>query len=224
MRFAAVLFDAYGTLFDVHSVAALAEQLCPGKGEALSRLWREKQLEYANVRTLAGQYKSFWEITRDALDYAAEFLALDLGAMRREHLMNQYACLSSYPEVKPVLRALRESETVLGILSNGSPQMIEVAIKSATLTGLFDHVLSVDTAHAYKPAPPAYALGCDTLGLPPEQIVYVSSNAWDIAGAGWFGYTTYWVNRSDQPLERLSVEPHGEGRSFSDLLAFLTAE
>lgn len=224
MRFAAMLFDAYGTLFDVHSVAALAEQLCPGQGEALSRLWRAKQLEYTHLRTLAGQYKSFWEITRDALDFAADALALELGAMRREHLMNQYACLAAFPEVKPVLRALRESEVTLGVLSNGTPQMIDIAVKSAQLTGLLDPLLSVDAVRIYKTAPEAYALGCTALRRPAEEILFVSANAWDIAGAGWFGYPTYWINRDGGPLERLSVQPDGEGRSLTDLLTFLSAE
>ncbi len=233
----AVLFDAYGTLFDVHSVVAAAEQLFPGRGDALSQLWRLKQIEYSQLRTLAdpggAHYKPFWDITLDALRYAARRLQLPLDSAGEKRLMDQYACLSAFPDSAPALRALRALHTCtdaadghgpsLGILSNGNPEMLEVAVKSAGIADLFDHVLSVDAVRAYKPAPAAYALGTRAVGANAREIVFVSSNGWDVAGAGWFGYTTFWINRAGAPLEELQAKPHGTGRAMSDLVAFVQA-
>lgn len=233
----AVLFDAYGTLFDVHSVVAAAEQLFPGRGDALSQLWRLKQIEYSQLRTLAdpggAHYKPFWDITLDALRYAARRLQLPLDGAGEKRLMDQYACLSAFPDSAPALRALRALHTCtdaadghspsLGILSNGNQEMLEVAVKSAGIADLFDHMLSVDAVRAYKPAPAAYALGTRAVGANAREIVFVSSNGWDVAGAGWFGYTTFWINRAGAPLEELQTKPHGTGRAMSDLVAFVQA-
>jgi len=207
MQPSAILFDAYGTLFDVHSVASLAEQLAPGRGDALSQLWRTKQIEYTQLRTLSGRYKPFDAVTRDALDYAVARLGLDLDTAARDRLMNAYASLAAFPEVKSSLRALREAGYTLGILSNGTPQMLDIAVKSAGLTSLFDHVLSIDAVRAYKTSPAAYKLGTDALA----------------AGAGWFGYTTFWLNRAGLPRENLDQQPDGEGASLAVLLEQLTA-
>ncbi|SMG08105.1 (S)-2-haloacid dehalogenase [Paraburkholderia susongensis] len=245
----AVIFDAYGTLFDVHSVIAAAEQLFPGHGNALSQLWRQKQIEYTQLRTLAAHveapgehYRPFWDITLDALRFAAKKLQLTLGRAAEKRLMDEYACLSAFPDAVPVLRALREpapgsasdSESASGaatataapraglaILSNGNPQMLDIAVKSAGMSALFDHVLSVDAVRAYKPSPAAYALGTEAFGAAAREIVFVSSNGWDVAGATWFGFTTFWLNRQNAPLEELGVTPHGTGSGMNDLLAFL---
>lgn len=229
----AVLFDAYGTLFDVHSVVAAAEQLFPGQGEALSQLWRLKQIEYSQLRTLAdpngSHYKPFWDVTLDALRHAARRLRLPLDAPGEKRLMDQYACLSAFPDTAPALRILRERGANaaagrglrLGILSNGNPDMLSIAVKSAGIADLFDHVLSVDAARAYKPAPAAYALGTRALEASAREIVFVSSNGWDVAGAGWFGYTTFWINRAGAPLEELESKPLGIGSGMSDLVAFV---
>jgi 2-haloacid dehalogenase len=228
----AVLFDAYGTLFDVHSVVAAAEQLFPGQGDALSQLWRLKQIEYSQLRTLSdpggSHYKPFWDVTLDALRHAARRLRLPLDDAGEKRLMDQYACLSAFPDTAPALRALREYGTAaggsglgLGILSNGNPRMLEVAVKSAGIAELFDQVLSVDAVHAYKPAPAAYALGIRAFDASAREIVFVSSNGWDVAGAGWFGYTTFWINRTGAPLEELESKPHGIGTGMSDLVAFV---
>jgi 2-haloacid dehalogenase len=223
MQPSAILFDAYGTLFDVHSVASLAEQLAPGRGDALSQLWRTKQIEYTQLRTLSGRYKPFDAVTRDALDYAVARLGLDLDTAARDRLMNAYASLAAFPEVKSSLRALREAGYTLGILSNGTPQMLDIAVKSAGLTSLFDHVLSIDAVRAYKTSPAAYKLGTDALARPARDILFVSSNGWDAAGAGWFGYTTFWLNRAGLPRENLDQQPDGEGASLAVLLEQLTA-
>jgi len=230
----AVLFDAYGTLFDVHSVVATAEQLFPGQGDALSQLWRLKQIEYSQLRTLAdpngSHYKPFWNVTLDALRHAARRLSLELDASGEKRLMDQYACLSAFPDAGPALQALRECSAAsdecklsLGILSNGNPDMLNVAIKSAGLGDRFDHVLSVDAVQAYKPAPAAYALGTRAFDASAREIVFVSSNGWDVAGAGWFGYTTFWINRAGAPLEELDSTPRGIGSGMADLVEFVRA-
>lgn len=226
---AAILFDAYGTLFDVHAVVAAAEQMFPGHGESLSQLWRRKQIEYAQLRTLAdpagARYRPFRDITRDALRFAARMLGLTLGSAAEKRLMDEYACLSSHPDTVPVLRTLRarEPHLPLAILSNGDSQMLDIAIKSAGMNGLFDRVLSADAVRAYKPSPAIYALGTAAFGSAPRDIVFVSSNAWDVAGAGWFVYTTFWLNRTGAIAEELGVTPDGSGAGMADLLAFLAA-
>lgn len=222
----AALFDAYGTLFDVHSVALMAEQLFPGKGTEVSQLWRAKQIEYSHLRTLSGRYKGFWDVTRDALVYALTRLGLESAHESVERLMSQYACLSAFPENLAALRQIKASGLPLGILSNGTPEMLDIAIKSAGMGSfegkpLFDHVLSVDTVGQYKTAPAAYQLGVDTLGITAKDILFVSSNGWDAAGATWFGYTTFWINRGGHPLEQLDVTPSATGRLLSDVVAYL---
>ena len=158
----AVLFDAYGTLFDVYSVGLLAEQLFPGHGNALGVLWRDKQIEYTRLVTTSNHgehYQPFWDLTRAGLRYACKRLALALTPAREERLMNQYRHLSAFPENKEVLSALKAKGVATGILSNGDPQMLGVAVRSAGLEGLLDHVLSVDSVRKYKTHPDAYALG-----------------------------------------------------------------
>jgi 2-haloacid dehalogenase len=220
----AVLFDAYGTLFDVYSVALTAEQLFPGRGEALALLWRDKQIEYTRLVTMSApdgsRYRPFWALTRDALRFAAARLQLDLGSEAEQRLMNQYRHLSAFPEVREVLDALKGRGIPTGILSNGDPDMLGIAVRSAGLGPLLDHVISVEPARAFKTDPRAYALGPQTLGLPARQILFVSSNGWDALGATWYGYTTLWVNRAGLPLEQLGVEPTRQGTSLRDVLGF----
>ena len=217
----AVLFDAYGTLFDVYSVASLAEQLFPGQGQALSVLWRDKQIEYTRLVTTSNDgahYQPFWALTRAGLRYACKKFGLDLNAEREEQLMNQYRHLSAFPENKEVLRALKAQGLVTGILSNGDPDMLGVAVRSAGLEGLLDHVLSVDGLRQYKTAPATYALGPQATGLKPAQILFVSCNAWDALAATWYGYQTLWVNRYNLPFEELGTQPTRTGSSLRDVL------
>lgn len=218
MSIKAIAFDAYGTLFDVYSVGALAEQLFPGKGAQLANLWRDKQIEYTRIRTLSARYRPFWEVTEDALTYSARRLGLELTADVRKRLMSQYACLSPFPENLAALKQLKELGLPLAILSNGTRQMLDIAVKSAGMTGLFDHLLTVDKVGKYKTAPEAYQLGPDAFGLAARDILFVSSNCWDACAATWFGYTTFWINRSGQPLEELGVRPTAEGNLLSDVL------
>ena len=220
MKLKAVLFDAYGTLFDVYSVGLLAEQLFPGHGDKLSLLWRDKQIDYTRLLTLSGRYRPFWDVTRDGLRFAALRLGLALDAVAEDRLMNQYRHLSAFPENAGVLAELKKRRVRTGILSNGDPEMLAVAAKSAGFEGLLDPVISVHAVQRFKTDAAAYALGPQTLGLAAREILFVSSNGWDAIGATWFGYSTLWVNRAGAPLEQLGTEPTRTGSSLSDVLDF----
>ena len=216
----AVLFDAYGTLFDVYSVGMAAEQLFPGRGDALALLWRDKQIDYTRLVSMSGRYQPFWDLTRAGLRFAARKLGLALDGSAEDRLMNQYRHLSAFPENREVLLALKARGIRAGILSNGDPEMLAVAIKSAGFQDLLDPVLSADVVQRFKTDPVVYQLGPDALGLPAKKILFVSSNGWDAIGATWFGYTTLWVNRAGGPLEQLDTEPTRSGRSLRDVLDF----
>jgi 2-haloacid dehalogenase len=213
-----VLFDAYGTLFDVYSVRLAAEQLFPGHGERLARAWRDKQIDYTRLVSMSGRYLPFWQLTRQALQCCAETLGLPLAAEAEERLMNEYRHLSAFPENLEVLQSLKARGVPTGILSNGDPEMLAVAVRSAGLTELLGHLLSVHATRRFKTDPAAYQIGVDALGLPAKDILFVSSNGWDAIGATWFGYNTLWVNRAGAPLERLGVQPGRIGHSLRDVL------
>jgi 2-haloacid dehalogenase len=216
----AVVFDAYGTLFDVYSVALLAEQLFPGQGNALAVLWRDKQIEYTRLTSMSARYQPFWELTRAGLRFAAQRLGLALDTPAEEQLMNQYRHLSAFPENRDVLAELKARGVPCAILSNGDPEMLAVAVKSAGLAPFLAHVLSVHAVRRYKTDPATYALAPQAFGLPAKQMLFVSSNGWDAIGATWFGYTTLWVNRQGLPLEQLATEPTRTGSSLRDVLSF----
>ena len=219
----AVLFDAYGTLFDVYSVGLLAEQLFPGQGQALSVLWRDKQIEYTRLVTTSNDgahYQPFWDLTRASLRHACKRLGLDLTDERELRLMNQYRHLSAFPENREVLQVLRTRGIRTGILSNGDPEMLGIAVRSAGLEGLLDHVISVDGVRKYKTHPDAYRLGTQAVKKPASQVLFVSCNAWDALAATWFGYRTLWVNRYQLPFEELGTQPTRTGSSLDDVLAF----
>ena len=215
----AFIFDAYGTLFDVHSVVEAGRALA-GDPQALSLLWRQKQLEYTWLRTLMGRYEDFWAVTEAALRFALGRLGIAAGDEAVARLMEAYLSLATFPDVAGALSAM--AGTPLGILSNGSPRMLEAAVRSSGLTGTFRHVLSVDAVKAYKPSPAVYELGPRAFGLPPGDILFVSSNAWDVAGAKAFGYRTCWCNRLAAPMERLGVSPDLEVRTLDEIQAKLS--
>jgi 2-haloacid dehalogenase len=219
----AVLFDAYGTLFDVYSVSHVAEQLFPGRGEKLALLWRDKQIEYTRLLTMSGRYKPFWEVTCAALRYAVQRFELPLDAAGELQLLNQYRQLTAFPECRAVLNELKKRGIAAGILSNGDPAMLAAAVDSAGLRDVLQHVLSVDEVRRFKTDPAAYAIGPKALGLPAKDILFVSSNCWDAIGATWFGYTTLWVNRQGAPLEQLDTVPTRSGASLREVLRFFTA-
>jgi 2-haloacid dehalogenase len=225
----AVLFDAYGTLFDVYSVGLLAEQLFPGQGARLATVWRDKQIEYTRLVTTCdhgAHYRPFWAITQSALAYAIKLIEPAARAEwcnfegRASQLMNQYRHLSAFPENREVLQALKDRGIATGILSNGEPEMLGIAVRSAGLDGLLDHLISVDGIRKYKTHPDAYSLGEAATGLPRGQIVFVSSNAWDALAATWFGYRTLWVNRLNLPFEELGTPPTRTATNLREVLSF----
>ena len=224
----AVVFDAYGTLFDVYSIGALAEKLYPGQGAALSVLWRDKQIEYTRLISLSDpnpqgsrHYQSFWDITRASLRYALARLGLAHTSAHEDALMAQYAELSAFPENLGVLKALRQRGVATAILSNGSPEMLQSAVHSARMNELLDAVLSVDSVRQFKTTPTSYQIVTAHFGLAPAEVLFVSSNAWDALGATWFGFTTLWVNRQSLPPEAIGPAPHHTGRDLTDVLKVL---
>src|SRR5262245_61159732 len=203
----ALVLDAYGTLFDVHSVVELCDELWPGKGIVLSQLWRAKQLEYSWLRSLMGRYQDFARITDAALGYACGALELPLDAARRARLLKAYRELATFPEVRDALASLKASKIRLAILSNGSPAMLRPLVAHAGLGTLIGTVISVDPRKIYKPAPTVYRLAVQRLRAPKGSIGFVSSNCWDACGAKAFGFRTFWINRSGAPVDALGVSP-----------------
>ena len=228
----AVVFDAYGTLFDVYAIGALAESLYPGQGGAISALWRDKQIEYTRLISLSDpagtgtdlgsrHYLSFWDITRRALRYTLARLGLLHSAAHEEALMGQYARLTAFPENLGVLKRLKAEGVVTAILSNGSPDMLGSAVQAAGMTGWLDHVWSVEAVRQFKTTPQSYQLVPDALGLPPAQVLFVSSNAWDALGATWFGFRTLWINRQGLPPEAIGPAPTHTGSDLTAVLGVL---
>ncbi len=217
----AIVFDAYGTLFDVHSVSAGTEKLFPGRGAELAALWREKQIEYTHLRTLSSRYADFWGVTGDALRFCCE--RLELRALERDHecLMSEYLRLAPFAETVSALLHMRSAGVPLAILSNGTREMLDPVIKAAGIEDLFEHVLSADQVKKFKTAPEVYQLGPDAFGCRADEILFVSSNGWDVCGATWFGYTTFWINRGNRPRERLDAECAAIGHNMHDVARFL---
>ncbi len=216
-------FDAYGTLFDVHSVVALGEQLFPGQGTALSNTWRLKQLQYTWQRSLLGRYEDFWKVTEDGLAFAAKSLKLDLDAGKRKQLMDAYLSLAAFPDVAQGLEQLKAAGYKLAILSNGAPRMLQAAAKSAGIDQYLTRIISVDEIKIYKPSPRVYELGPKRLETPKQATGFVSSNSWDVAGAASFGLATFWINRGKQPMDELGLPADMEVEKITDLPALLKA-
>ncbi len=200
------LFDAYGTLFDLESVVAGVVHRVGDAAPSLSRLWRQKQLEYTWLRTLMDRYAPFDEVTADALRYALAILGI-VDPSLEAALLASYGRVAPYPEVPAALHALRGAGVACGVLSNGTPAMLESALGAGRLTEFFAHVLSVDAVRRYKPDPRVYELGVASTGVPKEEIAFVSSNPWDAAGAASFGFRVVWVNRAGAPAEPLPGRP-----------------
>ena len=213
----ALVFDAYGTLFDVHSVIAMCEELWPGKGAALSQLWRAKQLEYTWQRSLMRRYENFSLVTGAGLRYACSALGLPLDEDRRRGLMNAYLNLATFPEVRETLAGLNAMKLKLAILSNGSPAMLRPLVAGAGLRGAIGSVISVDELKIYKPAPAVYRLAVKRLRVPKAAIGFVSSNCWDACGAKSFGFRTFWINRGGAPVDELGAAPDHVIRSLAEL-------
>jgi len=216
-----VFFDAYGTLFDVQSIAGACARVAPGDAEAFTALWRSKQLEYSFLRTILGRYEGFWAVTGAALDYTAERYGLALTAGQRAALLDAWLGVDPYAEVPAALAAL--TDRPLGVLSNGEPRMLEELLARHDLRGRFRWVLSVDEVRAYKPAPAVYELVERHTGVDRRSVLFLSSNGFDVAGASAFGFRVCWVNRAAGPLDRLGFRPDAEVRSLAELPGLLAA-
>jgi len=218
----AIAFDAF-PIFDPRPVFALAEQLFPGKGAELSNAWRTRQFEYQWLRALSGRYADFWQTTEDALVFSGELLKLDLTTDKRKQLMDAYLGLKAWPDVLPALQSLKEAGIRLAFLSNATSKILDAGIKNSGLEGVFEHVLSTDKIKTYKPDPRAYQMAIDAFNLKREEILFVPFAGWDAAGAKSFGYTTFWVNRLNLPVEKLGVIPDAVGQNLTDLVGFVKA-
>jgi 2-haloacid dehalogenase len=212
----ALVFDAYGTLYDVMSVQSACERSFPGRGQALSELWRSKQLEYTWLRSLMGRYEDFEAVTEAGLRGACRSLGLELGEPARRELMDSYLRLSAYAEVPGALERLSRRRA-LAILSNGSPRMLEAVTAHNGLSGRFGAILSVDDVRIFKPSPRVYQLAVERLAAAPGEIGFVSSNFWDAAGAKSFGFYVFWINRFRRPREELGQSPDREVSSLTEI-------
>jgi 2-haloacid dehalogenase len=220
-RIKAIVFDAF-PVFDPRPVFALAESLYPGQGAELSREWRTRQFEYTWLRVAARQYADFWQVTREALEFACARLGVELSGPKRHDLMNAYLELKPWPDVVPALAALRDAGFRLAFLSNFTGAMLEANVRKAGLSGVFEQLLSTDQVRTYKPDPRAYQLGPDSLRLRRQSILFVAFAGWDAAGAKLFGYPTFWANRQRAAEERLGVTPDQAGESLSALVDWLS--
>lgn len=217
----AFAFDVYGTLFDVHSVKAACDEQFPGKGEQISQMWRTKQLEYFFIRQISNCYEDFSVVTRDALRYA--LAAADVTASNdvEDMLIATYAKLSPYEEVEDVLKQLQDKQTV--VLSNGTADMLEQLIANASFTELFNELVSIDGVKQYKPSPAAYMHWFKTTDLKRDEVLFMSSNGWDIIGAKNFGFQTAWINRDGKPIEAMDVQPDAVYDDLTGILEWITS-
>jgi 2-haloacid dehalogenase len=219
-RFKAVVFDGF-PIIDPRPVASLAEQLFPGKGAELSSTWRTRQFEYCWLRTLANRYADFRQVTQEALVFAAKSLRLDLSTSARDRLVHAYLELSAWPDVLPALQSLKVAGVRMTFLSNLTAEMLDAAIGNSQLNDFFEAPLTTDRVRAFKPDPRAYEMALTAFDCPREEIAFVASAGWDVAGAKWFGYPTFWVNRAELPAEELGVSADAQGRGMADLVPFV---
>ena len=215
MQIKAVVFDAYGTLFDVYSIQALAEELYPSHGADIAVKWRDKQIEYTRLITQSDPhnssgskyYQPFWELTRLSLEYTLDRLKLDRSSDQVNKLMEQYSRLTPFPENLAVLQKIKVMGLTTAILSNGSPEMLASAVKSAGMEDVLDHIISVDRIRLFKTSPESYGLVQLTIPVSKQEVLFVSSNAWDALGATWYGFKTLWINRQNLPTEAIGQQP-----------------
>jgi len=218
----AIAFDAF-PIFDPRPVFALANELFPEKGPELGNTWRLRQFEYTWLRTASRRYADFWQVTEDALVFASRTMKLELAPETRMRLMNAYLELKAWPDVRTGLDRLKEAGVRLAFLSNFTRKMLDAAVDSSGLNGIFECILSTDEVQTYKPDPRAYQMAISALGLDREEILFAPFAGWDAAGAKSFGYPTFWVNRMHFPIEELGVIPDGIGENLTDLANFVGA-
>ena len=219
MKSKAIVFDAYGTLFDVNSAAEKCKGKIGDKWEAFSYFWRATQLEYTWLRSLMKRHKDFWQITEDSLDKSMKVFNIDKN-MKNE-LLNLYKILSPYPEVKKVLENLKKKNFKLAILSNGTPALLEELVKSNNLKDLFDDLFSIETVKIYKPHSKVYDLPLQKYKIKPEEVTFLSANTWDVSGAGNYGYNSVWVNRNNAVFDNLDFKPKNEVSNLTQLLKLI---
>ena len=223
-----IAFDAYGTLFDVYSMGQLAEVLFPGHGQAMTLMWRDRQIEYTRLVTMsdpnpAGSkyYLSFWELTIRSLRYVCKRMGLNLTEQYEKQLMDQYAKLTSFDDSLKVLKTIKEKGLFTAILSNGSKEMLTSVVESNGLKQHLDKVVTIEDVRLFKTAPQAYGLLLKAFPVKKEEILFVSSNAWDALAAKWYGFDVFWVNRLDHPFEEIGEKPNYEGNSLSKVLEII---
>mgnify|MGYP001476322697 FL=1 len=211
----AIVFDAFGTLFDVNSAAEKSKNKIGNKWENFANFWRTTQLEYTWLRSLMKKHKNFWQITEDSLDKSMETFQIDKSL--RNDLLSLYKELSPYPEVKNVLENLKKKSFKLAILSNGTPELLNHLVKSSDLENLFDDIFSVEEVKIYKPDPKVYDIPTNKYKVSRDEIMFLSANTWDVSGAGNYGYNTIWVNRGNNIFDRLDYKPKNEVKNLKSL-------
>jgi 2-haloacid dehalogenase len=216
----AIAFDAF-PIFDPRPIAAACERMFPGRGAALATAWRTRQFDYQWLRASGNRYADFWRCTDDALAVACESIGIAATAAQRDELMEAWLRLDAWPDVPDALRELRSRGLTLALLSNATPPILDAGLRRAGIESSFSHVISTDRERTFKPHPDAYRLGTRTLQLRPQQILFVAFAGWDVAGAKWFGYPTFWNNRAGSPAERLDAVADGTGTTLQDLVRFL---
>ncbi len=216
MNTKAVVFDAYGTLFDVNSAAEKCKGKIGDKWETFANYWRTTQLEYTWLRSLMKRHKNFWQVTEDSLDKSIKVFNIDKN-MKNE-LLNLYKVLSPYPEVKKVLENLKKKNFKLAILSNGTPTLLNELVKSNNLNNLFDDLFSIEEVKIYKPDAKVYDLPVNKYKIKPEEITFLSANTWDVSGGGNYGYNSVWVNRNNSIFDSLDYQPKHKIGNLTQLL------
>jgi 2-haloacid dehalogenase len=216
----AIAFDGF-PIIDPRPVSSRGEELFPGRGAELINAWRTRQFEYTWLRTLSNSYVDFWQVTEEALVFAAKSLKLGLPSDKRDRLLQTYLELKAWPDAPPALKSLKETGIRMAFLSNFTAKMLDAAVKNSGLEGIFEPHLSTDRVKAYKPDARAYQMGIDAFGLKRDQIVFAASAGWDAAGAKRFGYRSFWVNRMNLPAEELGVVPDATGANMADLVSFV---
>jgi len=216
MKTKAVVFDAYGTLFDVNSAAEKCKNKIGDKWEAFANFWRTTQLEYTWLRSLMKKHKNFWEITEDSLDKSMKVFSIDKN-MKNE-LLNLYKILTPYPEVKTVLENLKKRNFKLAVLSNGTPKLLNELVASNNLNNLFDDLFSIEEVKVFKPDRRVYEIPIKKYNVDPKEISFLSSNTWDVSGGGNFGYNSIWVNRNKSEFDKLDFQPKNEISNLTQLL------
>ena len=218
--FKAIAFDGF-PIIDSRPVFAKVEELFPAHGRALNEAWRTRLFEYTWLRTLGERYEDFWHVAEQSLIFAARASHVDLTADQRDAVMQTWLTLKAWPDVAPALKELKSAGIRMAFLSNLTAAMMDAVVKNSVLEDFFEPHLSTDRVKAFKPAPIAYQMGPDAFKLPKEEIVFAAFAGWDVAGAKWFGYPTFWVNRAQMPLEELDAMPDGVGAGMGDLVKFV---